>query len=76
MNDYTKLSLEELRRLKTEKRMEAAALREYCKLVGDRDPQAKEPREAGLAAQSEYEDICAELIARGEFIVIHRYWRK
>jgi hypothetical protein len=76
MNKYAKLPSSELWRLKNEKEMESMALREYAKLVGNGDLRAKEAREAGLEAQSEYEDICAELIARGEFIVVHHYWPK
>jgi hypothetical protein len=76
MKEYAKLPLSELWRLKKEKQIESLANRICVLGIDPCTPHYEGAYQAGLAAQSEYEDLCAELIARGEFIIVHQYWPK
>jgi hypothetical protein len=76
MTALTKLTLAQLYAMKVEKEIASKGFRGYVIAMGDSQPRTEEAYQAGLKAQSEYEDICAELIARGEFIAVHHHWPK
>jgi len=65
-----------LREMKTEAEATSMAMRQYKEIVNDGSSAMKECEQVGRDAQERYENICAELIARGECVIVHHHWPK